>query len=815
MMIRTGLVQLLLLWLVTPQAQFNAPTYFSQYTHGAGWAMVYTDIVVGDINKDNVPDVIFTMAEGYQVGIGHFTNGSIAFEMQPIDYYKHGWWYYNGQLVDYDQDGDLDFFTASTNNFDFSRTYIMENEGGVLSDTFRTASPEFVDKATMLFGKFNDDDIDDLFYFVTQPLSVHLQDGATGELHTLPFSEYEIKTGDFNNDGLIDFHQLLVNSPTYNTQTDNLYLNNGDYTFDRYETSGFLSHPPGIEYSPWGDFDGDGIDDQFSHPNFMPGLSFLFKSNIKSQNQARLDTIFITSGQFAESHIIMDVTHDGTEDMIVFTQDSLYFLETDEDMHFNVYRQSGIWHPALICQHPDLPEGTILSMTSAGLPLLLHLSYSDSAGLVIEQDYNAFSPYVINRSTYASSLAGTDLDADGQRELCIGTNFAVAFAEIQSDHTLSEQFIQGGFDNLAVQSISSGDWNGDGHDDLFLNESDQIFVATREPDSTLSEREYLTTGDLLDAYDFDRNGFSDLLINIYDSVFILFNDESGIINHTVLSTTLFYPEYAVFDPNGDGFLDVALSMDSTIVLINNGDGSFTQSPFQIPGRLAHNTLPNSKYLSTVLWRSDAAGFYYMPNLFRVATDGQDYQWIGGNFWLDTTINARETWVVNLDGDTIPDIVFNVGSFGNVAWKAQLINEVGVYDIVTVPDAFILGAEQLVQDGGTEILYVRRSQAFLLHGLPIQTSTQLPQLDLLELTVFPNPLPSGSTCRVMYESDYVGPIVIEICFPDGRVWHQYVRNKTTDVFMTEIETKGIVSGQMLIRVVENQKTGLRQVMTFTK
>jgi hypothetical protein len=109
------------------------------------------------------------MTEGYQLGYGRMENGKIRFDLQSVDNYRYGWWYFNGQLIDFDHDGDLDFFTSSSNQFDFNRTFIMQNEGGHLLDTFRSASPEFVDKAELMFARFNDDDVDDLLYQVTQP----------------------------------------------------------------------------------------------------------------------------------------------------------------------------------------------------------------------------------------------------------------------------------------------------------------------------------------------------------------------------------------------------------------------------------------------------------------------------------------------------------------------------------------------------------------------------------------------------------------------------------------------------------------------
>ena len=786
-------------------AQSFEQQYLSQYSHGTGWSLNYTDILIGDINLDSVPDVIFTMAEGYQLGYGRIENGKISFDLQPVDYYRYGWWYFNGQLIDYDHDGDLDFFTASSNNFDFNRTFIMQNVGGQLVDTFRQASPEFVDKALLKFAKFNDDNVDDLLYQVTQPLSVHLQDGATGELQSLPFSAYSISSRDYNKDGLLDFHQTEANSATYHTQTDHLYLNNGDYTFNHYETPGYLSQPPGLESPPWGDFDGDGTDDQFAKPLGFAGLGYVFKSNMKSQNEARFDTLIISTSQYDDARMVMDVTGDGTEDLIVFSQDSLYFIETDEDMQFNVYAQAGVWHPALIRHQPDLPQGTFLAMTGSGLPLLLKVSYDESLGLQLEQDYNAFSPFVLTESVYASSMTRLDVDADGLPEICINAEFTVASVELQPDSTLAERSVYTGFDNFSGSTISAGDWNGDGHDDLFLSDHALIYVAIRQSDSTLSDRILLTDGLLFDAHDFDQNGFSDLLITIYDSTFILYNQDGAIVRQEILTTSMPFPDFTVFDPNADGYPDVALSRDTTFVYMNDGAGNFSLTSIKIPGNLAHSALPNSPYLFTVLFQSNSGVSLYRPNLYRISDDGLEAEWIAGYVWVDTVINSREAWLINFDGDSVPDMLFNVGALSDIAWKAILINEQGaVYDIITVPDAFILGAEDATSHTASDIIYAKGAKAYLLHGLPPDpTSIISPPEESFDLTVYPNPLPPGSPWTVRYDSDYTGSLWIELYLSDGSLYKRYLQLKTDQRFECTLDAIPGPTKTMLVRIVDGK------------
>ena len=814
-MLKPGLHFLLLLLAAPLFAQLHTPQYFSQYTQGTGWTLYYTDILIGDINMDTIPDVVWSKAEGYQIGYGKLADGTISFDMQPVDFYKLGWWYYKGQLVDYDRDGDLDWITAASNNFDYSLTFIMENEGGQLSGVFKPATPQFPEKAILQFGKFNNDDVDDLVYRITMPTSIHMLDGATGEPRALPFSQKYAEGRDINYDGLIDFYNINNFSPVYQTSTDNVYLNNGDYTFDHYETTGIPAQPVGLESPPYGDFDGDGIDDIFGRVTGTQGLAFVFKTNLKSQNEARLDTLIITSTQYTNAWFVMDVTDDGTDDLVVFTQDSLYFLETDDQMQFNVHAYGGILHAGLIRQHPELPKGTLIAMTYAGLPLLMNVSYAPDSGLMIKQDYNAFSPYVICESTYASPLTHTDVDADGQSELCVVAQFTLAFAELQPDETIAENYIQSGFDDFIGRSVSSGDWNGDGHDDLFLNEANRIYVSLRQPDSTWAERSFLTDGLLMEARDFDRNGFTDFLIGIIDSTFILFNDQGLFTGQEILPYTTPYPEYNIFDPNADGYPDIALSGDSTTIFMNRGDGTFYKGDAWIPGKLARNTMEQSPYVFTILNQDLEDVFFYRPNLFRVSPDGHNATWVAGHVLVNTVINARESWLVNYDGDSIPDLLYNMQWVDSLEWQAVLINEQEVaYSVLSVPNSFILGAEDVSEDGAAEVLYVKGSIAYLEIGVPTDvTSIESPVLPGPDLKIYPSPLSIGDEWTLSFESDYLGELSVDVFVPDGKLLRHFAVEKTQHQFISTFDGLQGTSGTYLVRVSEGNGTVIKKVIVI--
>lgn len=812
-MLRSGLLSLLL-FLVSPLlAQLHTPQYFSQYTQGTGWALYFTDILIGDINMDTVPDVIFTMAEGYQMGYGHIKDGRITFEMEPVDYFKHGWWYFKGQLVDYDQDGDLDFLTASSNNFDFDNTYIMENEGGHLVDTFRLAYPEFPAKTKVLFSKFNQDEVDDLLFNHSQPLGISLQDGATGEFQTLPFTAYNTNPRDFNHDGLMDFHQTSANSPVYHTQTDILYINQGDYTFTPFETPGYLSHPAGLANPPWGDFDGDGLDDQFAKPLGMSGLSLVFKSKMNQEGAAQFDTLIISPDSPLEAKVAKDMTGDGTDDLIVFTQDSVYWIETDEDMQFNVHSQPGTFHPGILRSHPDLPEGTMIAMTNNGLPLLMQITYTDSAGLKVKEDFNAFSPYVICESTYASPMTHTDLDADGNSELCVVSEYALGFAELQPAQTISESYIHPGFNYSSGRAISSGDWNGDGHADLLVNEGNSIYLMTRQPDSTWAQKEYLTYGQLFDSHDFDQNGFADLLVGIIDSIFILYNEQSVVVQQEVVSTQRSYPEFNVIDPNADGYPDIALGWDSTFVYMNQGDRTFADASVAIPGRLAHNTLTQTSYVFTILSQEIAGSLLYRPNIFRISSDGQEAEWVAGYVFIDSLISNREAWLVRYDGDSIPDMLFNIYDVPTQEWKAILVNEQeAVYNLLSVHNSFLLGAEDVAGDGCAEVMYVKGSIAYLEIGLPgVMTSTPTVDFPEFEVTLYPNPLSSGSAWTLSYESQYSGKIWIDLFLPTGQLFQRYERDKSDTQFISTFDGIHDYQGPLLIRLVEDHHVVFKKMI----
>ena len=332
------------------------------------------------------------------------------------------------------------------------------------------------------------------------------------------------------------------------------------------------------------------------------------------------------------------------------------------------------------------------------------------------------------------------------------------------------------------------------------------------PDGLCTIRILLTEGLLFDAHDFDQNGFSDMLIGIADSIFILFNQGGAIIRQEVLTTGMLFPSFTVFDPNADGYPDVALSRDTTHVFMNDGTGHFSLTSIEIPGRLAHNTLPGSPYLFTVLFQKDSGTDFYRPNLYRVSDDGQEAEWIAGHVWIDTVITSREAWLINFDGDSMPDMIFNVGALEDIAWKAVLMNNQGaIYDIITLPGAFVLGAEDVSSCNATEIVYAKDAKAYLLHGLPPATiSTHTPQADAFDVIVYPNPLPTGNPWSVRYESEYTGPVWIEVYLPDGRLMGRYQQIKTDHPFQFSFDPLSGISSLVLIRIIEDHETVTKKV-----
>jgi len=139
--------------------------------------------------------------------------------------------------------------------------------------------------------------------------------------------------------------------------------------------------------------------------------------------------------------------------------------------------------------------------------------------------------------------------------------------------------------NSDVRQVVTGDFNGDGRDDVAVAapQMDSVYVFLANADGTLQTKVEIAAGGAPEAVatgDFDGDGNLDLAVTDLtdETVSILLGDGAGAFAAPVPYGVGTDPRsVAVGDFNGDGFADLAVanwSSSTVSVLLGNGDGTF-------------------------------------------------------------------------------------------------------------------------------------------------------------------------------------------------------------------------------------------------
>ncbi|HEY6290007.1 MAG TPA: FG-GAP-like repeat-containing protein [Terriglobia bacterium] len=193
------------------------------------------------------------------------------------------------------------------------------------------------------------------------------------------------------------------------------------------------------------------------------------------------------------------------------------------------------------------------------------------------------SPVTYTSGGEASSIVTADFNGDGKLDLAVanGLEGTVSILVGNGDGTFQAHF---DYPANGASALTAGDFNGDGKPDLATttswNNAMVVNVLINNGDGTFKSPVTYTIGGIgagIATADLNGDGRLDLVVSIGGSIAVLLGNGDGTfqapVDYPAGTTSSGLPVIADF--NGDGKLDVALPSDLGIsVLPGNGDGTF-------------------------------------------------------------------------------------------------------------------------------------------------------------------------------------------------------------------------------------------------
>ena len=698
---------------------------------------------VADVDGDGIDDVIFVHQAGtngsanstFDVMLG---NGDGSFT-QGNNYVITSGLLSGGSAVDFDGDGKVDLVAVDSGNP--ANVWIVSGNGdGTFSTTPTSISLGGSAGYQVELADLNGDGLLDVTGNdnSTGQQMVYLATSLTAFATVAEYSTsdgvqdaYSTTVADLNGDGK---PEILNANSTDNTIT--IYLNNGDGTYQAGVYYNAATNPTTSSFAyvdpvavAVGDVNGDGFPDVMVTNNDSGDVTVLLGNGDGTVGSASVG--FAVGGYPSRPAMIGDWNGDGLMDIVVPDDNySLVYMKGYGDGSFraavNYYTPVSDNGEA---ESFDIATGDLNGDGIADVVVGNCCDASMGITVFLARADGSLQPGV----NYGSGggmkyVAVADLDGDGKLDIAASDNVSgmVQIFLGVGDGT----FTTGGayptdVTNTTPSAIVAADFNGDGKIDLAVSNATGNNVGVMLNDGTggfsgLANYTVCGSGSQLTAADLNGDGSVDLIVPVAScaEVDFLLNAADGTGNFsagTPLSTGNNPYQVAVGDMNGDGKMDLVISMDDyangqgLAVAVGNGDGTF-----QAPNIPAYPTSLQPTYyepLPTYVKLVDLDGDGHLDAVYtnsNYGTVGVMYGVGDGTLYdpveYPTAQLAYGLAVGDINGDGAPDVV-TAGSFtaggGPGSYSSEvttLINNSGTgaapdYSVASAPTSVTVTAGQ--------------------------------------------------------------------------------------------------------------------------